>query len=320
MNRSDTILSTILETVGHTPMVRLSRIIPKSGASIALKMESMNPGGSAKDRIAMALIDAAEQEGRLKPGGTVVEATAGNTGIALAMTAAVRGYRSLFFVPDKMSPDKIRLLRAYGAEVKVVKDVPRSDPENYQNQARAAAQELDNAAYMGQFEHEANPRAHYESTGPEIWQQTGGRLVAFVAGAGTGGTITGIGRYLKEQNPHIHIVGADPVGSIFTGPYAPFAIEGMGEDYYPDTLDATVVDRWIAVSDEDAFAMARQLARVEGILAGGSTGAMVVAALTVAESYGTGDLVVALAPDTGRNYLSGFFGRETARLSAATGE
>ncbi len=307
MNVANNVLSSVLEAVGDTPMVGLRRV-GVQGAEVALKLEAMNPGGSAKDRIALSLIATAEQEGRLRPGGTIVEATAGNTGIALAMVAAVRGYHALFFVPDKMSVDKIRLLKAYGAEVRVVKDVPREDPENYQNLARIAAEEMDNAAYMGQFELGANPLAHYQTTGPEIWRQAGPALAAFVAGAGTGGTISGVGRYLKEQDPAIQIVGADPVGSIFTGgPFQPFRIEGMGEDYYPSTLDTQVVDRWVAVSDQQAFTMAKRLAREEGLLVGGSTGAMVVVALQIAAQLPPDRMVVALAADTGRNYLSGFF-------------
>lgn len=308
MESPERILPTVLAAVGNTPLVRLGRVVEKGSAEVLLKLEALNPGGSSKDRIAVALIEAAEREGRLWPGGTIVEATAGNTGIALAMAAAVRGYGAVFFVPDKMSVDKIRILRAYGADVRIVPDVPREDPENYQQQARRFAEETAGAAYMGQFEHEANPLAHYRTTGPEIWQGAGGRLDAFVAGAGTGGTISGIGRYLKEQDPGILVVGADPEGSIFSSPcYAPFRIEGMGEDYYPATLETAVVDRWVAVSDDAAFAMARRLGREEGILVGGSTGAMVVVALELARDLGSGKRVVALAADTGRNYLSGFF-------------
>ncbi len=301
------ILPDVLAAVGHTPLVTLRRILAPNGVELVLKLEAFNPGGSIKDRIATRLITVAEDEGRLKPGGVIVEATAGNTGIALAMAAAVKGYRALFVVPDKMSRDKIAILKAYGAEVRVVPDVPRENENNYQHVAKRLAREISGGCYMGQFEQAANPEAHYLSTGPEIWNGTRGRVAAIVAGAGTGGTISGIGRYLKERNPEILVVGADPLGSIFTGPVAPFKIEGMGEDYYPDTLDVKVVDRWLAVSDEEAYVMARRLAREEGILAGGSTGAIVHVALKIAEDLKAGSLIVALAPDTGRNYLSNIF-------------
>ncbi|MCL4352182.1 MAG: cysteine synthase family protein [Firmicutes bacterium] len=303
-----TIKNTVLDAIGHTPVVWLSRVAEERGARIALKLEFMNPGGSIKDRIAVALIKDAEDTGRLKPGGTIVEATAGNTGIALAMAAAVFGYRALFVVPSKMSPDKIRILQAYGAEVKIVPDLPRDDPDNYQNIAARLGEEISGACYMGQFERQANPLAHFVATGPEIWEDTKGNLAAVVAGAGTGGTISGIGRYLKSKDPRILVVGADPEGSILSGgAYHPFKIEGMGEDYYPETLDTSVVDRWIAVSDEAAFAMARRLSREEGLLVGGSTGAIVEAAVMVAAELPADQLVVAIAPDTGRNYLSNIF-------------
>jgi len=307
-------LSSVLEAIGNTPLIRLNRIAEGSPRPVAVKLEAVNPGGSIKDRVAVRLIRQAEADGRLKPGGTLVEATAGNTGIALAMAAAVMGYRSWFVVPDKMSPDKIRILKAYGAQVTVVPDVPKDDPHHYQAVARRLADEIPGGAYMGQFLYAANPEAHYDTTGPEIWRDTGGHIAAVVAGAGTGGTITGIGRFLKEQDPGIQIVGADPVGSIFTGPVAPFKIEGMGEDYYPDTLDPEVVDRWIAVSDDDAFLMARRLAREEGLLVGGSSGAMVHVALQVAETVERPGWVVALLPDTGRNYLANIFQTETEAL------
>lgn len=301
------ICDNVLEAVGDTPLIRLHRVGGPERDRVVVKLESVNPGGSIKDRIGLALIRAAEESGRLKPGGTVVEATAGNTGIGLALAAAVLGYQSLFVVPDKMSPDKIKLMKAYGARVEVVKDVPREDPENYQTVARRLAESIPGAAYMGQFEQSANPDTHYRTTGPEIWEALGGAVAAFVAGAGTGGTISGVGRYLKEKKPEVKIIGADPVGSIFTGPVAPFQIEGMGEDYYPDTLDHALVDEWIPVSDDEAFQMARDLAREEGLLVGGSSGAILTAALRTAIGMTGPGYVVAVMPDTGRNYLSNIF-------------
>lgn len=301
------ICDTVLDAIGDTPLIRLNRVGGPERSRVLLKLEAVNPGGSIKDRIGVALIRAAEESGRLKPGGTVVEATAGNTGIGLAMAAAVLGYESLFVVPDKMSPDKVRLLKAYGARVEIVPDAPRQDPNNYQNVARRLSDEIAGAAYMGQFEQAANAEAHYRTTGPEIWDALDGQVGAVVAGAGTGGTITGIARYMKEQNPHIKVIGADPVGSIFTGPPAPFRIEGMGEDYYPDTLDPALVDQWESVSDDEAFEMARRLAREEGLLVGGSAGAMVVVALRMATVLNVTGYIVAILPDTGRNYLSTVF-------------
>ncbi|MCY0878859.1 MAG: cysteine synthase family protein [Firmicutes bacterium] len=305
------IYDTVLDTVGDTPLIRLHRVGGPERARVLVKLESVNPGGSIKDRIGLALIRAAEADGRLKPGGTIVEATAGNTGIALAQAAAVLGYRSIFVVPAKMSQDKIRLLKAYGAAVEVVPDVGRDDPRHYHRVARQLAESIPGAAYMGQFEAAANPEAHYATTGPEIWAATRGDIAMVVAGAGTGGTITGIGRYLKEQNPAVEVVGADPEGSIFTGPPVhPFQIEGMGEDYIPETLDQAAVDRWVKVTDAEAFRMARALAREEGLMVGGSSGAIVKVALDEARRVTREGYVVAICPDTGRNYLSNIFAEE----------
>lgn len=301
------ICDTVLDAIGHTPLIRLHRVGGDERSRVLVKLEAVNPGGSIKDRIGLALIRAAESSGSLKPGGTVVEATAGNTGIGLAQAAAVLGYQSIFVVPDKMSSDKIRLLKAYGATVQVVPDVPRDDPNNYQNVARVLAETTPGGAYMGQFEQSANPDTHYRQTGPEIWEATSGNVAAFVAGAGTGGTISGVARYLKERNPEVRVIGADPVGSIFTGDVAPFLIEGMGEDYYPQTLDADLVDEWVAVSDSEAFALARRLAREEGLLVGGSSGAILTVALREAARMTGSEWVVAIMPDTGRNYLSNIF-------------
>lgn len=305
--RASAIFDTVLDAIGQTPLIRLHRVGGAERTRVLVKLEAVNPGGSIKDRIGLALIRAAEESGRLQPGGTVIEATAGNTGVGLAQAAAVLGYQSHFVVPDKMSPDKIRILKAYGARVTVVPDVPKGDPEHYQTVACRLADTTPGGAYMGQFEQDANPDAHYHTTGPEIWEQTKGQIAVVVAGAGTGGTISGIGRYLKERNSHIRIIGADPVGSIFTGPVHPFLLEGMGEDYYPETLDTQVVDQWISVSDEQSFTMARQLARQEGILVGGSSGAIVEVALGMAREFSEPGYVIAICPDTGRNYLSNIF-------------
>jgi cystathionine beta-synthase len=296
----------VLETIGRTPLIRLNRTVDHLAPAIFAKVESFNPGGSAKDRVALRMIDEAERAGLLKPGGTVIEATAGNTGLGLALVSAVRGYRCIFVLPDKMSADKVRLLRAYGAEVVITPtNVAPDSPESYNGVASRLAREIKGSWRAGQFTNLANPQSHYESTGPEIWEQTEGRVSVFVAAAGTGGTLSGTGRYLKEKNPQVRVIGADIEGSILSGgtPKA-WKVEGIGEDFVPSTLNAHVIDEWIRVSDAESFFTARQVARQEGILLGGSSGTALTAAFKYAMRCSPHDEVVVLCPDTGRNYLS----------------
>jgi cystathionine beta-synthase len=299
----------ILQSVGKTPLIRLKRLAEGVPAPVAVKVESQNPGGSVKDRVGMAMIAEAERRGVLRPGGTIIEATAGNTGVGLAMVAAVKGYRCIFVLPDKMAPEKIALLRAYGAETVITPTgVAPDSPESYNGVADRLAREIPGAWRPNQFANLANPDIHYHATGPEIWEQTEGRITAFVAGVGTGGTISGVARYLKERKPDVKIIGADPEGSVLSGdsPH-PWKVEGIGEDYVPKTFNSQLVDEWIRVSDAESFATARALARREGILAGGSTGTNLAAALRYARRLTADDLVVTLVCDTGRNYLSKFY-------------
>lgn len=299
----------ILETIGGTPLVRLNRMGRGLKATILVKVEYLNPGGSVKDRVAVKMIEAAEREGLIKPGGVIIEATAGNTGIGLALAAAVKGYRSIFVMPDKMSEDKISLLRAYGAEVVITPtSVPPDSPESYNGVADRLAREIPGAFRPNQFTNPNNPLAHYLTTGPEIWEHSGGKVDVFVAGMGTGGTITGASRYLKEKNPRLVVVGADPEGSILSGdsPKA-YKVEGIGEDFIPRTFDRQLVDEMVRVSDRESFNTARRLAREEGILAGGSSGTALAAALKYAERLTEPRTFVVLLPDTGRNYLTKIF-------------
>jgi cystathionine beta-synthase len=302
----------ILDAIGNTPLVRLSRLASGLTPQIVAKVESLNPGGSIKDRVAVALIDAAERDGRLQPGDTLVEPTSGNTGTGLAIAARLRGYRVVAVMPDKQSQEKIDLLRAYGVEVVVTPtDVPPESPESYYSVAERLGREIPRAFRPNQYENPANPETHYRCTGPELWEQSGGAITHFVAGVGTGGTITGIGRYLKERNPSIEIIGADPVGSIFSGGedgVKPYLVEGVGEDFWPATFDPAIVDRYVTVSDRDAFLMTRRLAQREGILAGGSSGLALVAALQVAaDVHDPAALIAVILPDGGRSYLSKIF-------------
>jgi len=304
------IRDSILDTIGDTPMVRLSRLEPELRCQLVGKMEVFNPGGSIKDRVALRMIEAAERDGRLRPGGTIIEPTSGNTGTGLAIAARLKGYRVIAIMPDKMSREKIDLLRAYGAEVVVCPtNVDPDSPESYYRVADRLTAEIPGALQPNQYSNPANPETHYTWTGPEIWRQTGGRITHLVAGVGTGGTITGVARHLKERNPDIEVIGADPVGSIYSSEEVkPYLVEGVGEDFWPTTFDPSVVDRYVTVSDKDSFLMTRRLARTEGLLVGGSCGLAVHAAVEVARGVTDPEaVVVVILPDGGRAYLSKIF-------------
>ena len=311
------IAGSVLDLVGQTPLVRLSRVTEGIATPVVAKLETTNPGGSVKDRAAVAMIDAAEAEGILRPGGIIVEPTSGNTGVGLAVVAAQRGYRCIFVCTDKVAPEKVALLRAYGAEVVVCPNaVEPEDPRSYYSTAERLRTETPGAFSPNQYANPHNPLAHYESTGPEVWSQTAGRVTHFVAGAGTGGTVSGVGRYLKEQNPEVQVVVADPPESVFAGGDGrPYLVEGIGEDFWPATFDPGVVDRVIPVTDAESFAMARLVTQSEGLLIGGSGGTAVAGALAVARELDAAglsaeSLVVTLIPDSGRGYLSRVFDDE----------
>jgi cystathionine beta-synthase len=304
------VFDSVVDLIGDTPLVRLNSVSKGVPATVLAKVEYLNPGGSVKDRIATRMIDAAEASGALPPGGAIVEPTSGNTGIGLALVAQQRGYRCVFVCPDKVSGDKINVLRAYGAEVVVCPTaVPPEHPDSYYSVSDRLAAELPGGWKPDQYANPANPQSHYETTGPEIWRQTDGSITHFVAGVGTGGTISGTGRYLKEvSGGAVRVVGADPAGSVYSGGNGrPYLVEGVGEDFWPANFDRSVCDHILAVSDADSFTMTRRLAREEGLLVGGSCGMAVVAALQVAAAADEGDLVVVLLPDGGRGYLSKIF-------------
>src|ERR1700738_438983 len=298
----------IPDIVGNTPLVRLQKLTKGLKPILLAKLEQLNPGGSVKDRIGLTMIEEAERTGQLRPGGTIVDPTSGNTGHGLAMVAAIKGYKMIFVMPDKMSAEKISLLKAYGADVVVCPtNVDRESPQSYYSVADRLAREIPGAFQPNQYFNAKNPEAHYQGTGPELWRQTDGRLHVLVAGVGTGGTISGTGRYLKEQRADVRIVGADPEGSIYSGPIAPYKVEGVGEDFWPGTFDRDVVEEVIQVTDRESFVAARRLAREEGILIGGSGGLALHAAIQAAVRCGPDDVVVGLLPDTGRHYQSKFF-------------
>jgi cystathionine beta-synthase len=313
----------IVDVIGWTPLIRLGRTAKGIRTPVYGKAEFMNPGGSLKDRVGPAIVEAAERDGQLRPGGTIVEGTSGNTGVGLAIAAATKGYRCVFTISDKMSQEKVRLLKAFGAEVVVTPAaVPPDHPDNYVEVAKRIARETPNAVLANQFYNQANPEAHYRTTGPEIWQQTEGRVTHYVSAAGTGGNISGVGRYLKEQNPAVRVIGGDPVGSILRGysqtgtkpDAAPYKVEGIGQDKIPGTLDMSVVDEWRSVDDRTAFALARRLTREEGLFVGGSSGLIAHVALEVAREIDDPEAcVVFILCDTGERYLSKLYNDEWLR-------
>ncbi|HET7622918.1 MAG TPA: cysteine synthase A [Gemmatimonadaceae bacterium] len=321
--RNATPYEDVLGTIGSTPLIRLNRVTRGIATPVYGKADFFNPGGSVKDRIGLPIIEQAEREGKLKPGGTIVEGTSGNTGVGLAIAAVLKGYRCIFTMPDKMSQEKVRLLKAFGAQVIVTPTaVPPDHPDNYVMTAKRIAEETPNAILANQFYNQANPQAHYDTTGPELWEQTEGRITHFVASAGTGGTITGVGRYLKEKNPDIKIVAGDPVGSILADYWrsgekiegVPYKVEGIGQDKVPGTLDMKVIDDYRTVSDRDAFAMARRLTREEGLFVGGSSGLIAHVALEIAREVNDPNaLVVTFLCDTGERYLSKLYSDEWMR-------
>jgi cystathionine beta-synthase len=306
-------VNSLLDLIGDTPLVKLDRTTDDAKGLVLAKVEYLNPGGSVKDRIATRMIEAAEASGELKPGGTIVEPTSGNTGVGLAMVAQQRGYKCVFVCPDKVSEDKQNVLRAYGAEVVVCPTaVAPEHPDSYYNVSDRLVREIDGAWKPNQYANENNPRSHYETTGPEIWQQTDGKITHFVAGVGTGGTISGIGKYLKEQNPDVQVIGADPAGSVYSGGTGrPYLVEGVGEDFWPTTYDRDIADRIIEVSDADSFQFTRRLAREEAMLVGGSSGMAAFAAVQLAKELDDPDaVIVVLLPDSGRGYLGKVFNDE----------